>query len=109
MGTPKWTHPMLKFTSTQEEKDAIPFEEKRWSVVYDFDVEPMTKELQDDYVERVKDGFFKNYRKIYGNSKEMLPHEVASKNFEEGFEEDAFVIDYSESIKQKFEEDNSDS
>lgn len=109
MGTPKWTHPMLKNTSTEEEKDAIPFDEKKWSVVYDFSIEPMTKELQDAYVEGARDGFFKKYRQMYGTSKEMLPHDVASKNFEEGFEEDAFVIEYAEIVKKKSEENNSDS
>ena len=102
MGTPKWSHPMLKFTSTEEEKEAIPYDEKRWSVVYDFTIEPMTKELEDAYVEGAMDGFFKKYRRLYGTSKEMLPHDVAEKNFEEGFEEDSFVIDYSESGKKKY-------
>ena len=32
-----------------------------------------------------------------------------SENFEEGFEKDSFIIDYSESSKQKFEENDSDS
>ena len=108
MNEPCWTHPNLKDCSTEKEKDAIPFEEKKWSIVYGFDIEPMTKKLQDAYVEGAKDGFFKKYRAMYGTSKEMLPHDEIEKNFKDDFEEDAFVIEYSESVKKKSEENNSD-
>ena len=101
MNEPCWTHPNLKDCSTEKEKDAIPFEEKRWSIVYGFDIEPMTKELQDAYVEGAKDGFFKKYRAMYGTSKEMLPHDEIEKNLKDDFEEDAFVIEYSESVNKK--------
>ena len=38
---------------------------KKWSIVYDFVIEPMTKELEDAYVDGVKSGFFKKYRQIW--------------------------------------------
>ena len=68
------------------------------SIVYDFVIEPMTKELEDAYVD-VKSGF-KKYRQMYGTSKDMLGHEEFKKNFEnEDFEKDSFIIEYVEGSK----------
>jgi|TARA_B110000211_G_C13830891_1_gene443477 hypothetical protein len=92
---PHWRHPLL----SSSPKEEIPHKEKKWSVVYDFSIEPMTKELEDSYVDGVKIGFFKDYRRMYGTQKEMLPNNIAEKNFEEGFEKDTFIIEHSEGSK----------
>ena len=92
---PHWHHPNIKTHLAED----IPFEEKRWSIIYDFDIEPMTKELEDSYVDGVKSGFFKKYRRIYGNRKSQLDTKQVEKNFEEGFEKDTFIIEYVEGSK----------
>lgn len=104
MNDPHWHHENLREDSTEEERDAIPFEEKTWSIIYDFHIEPMTKELEDMYLEGVMMKRFQSHRRVFGTSKELLTGKEFEKNFEEGFEEDTFVVDYSESAKQKFEE-----
>ena len=99
---PHWHHHSLSQETKESDEvlDAIPFEEKKWSIVYDFVIEPMTKELEDAYVDGVKSGFFKKYRQMYGTSKDMLGHEEFKKNFEnEDFEKDSFIIEYVEGSK----------
>ncbi len=96
---PHWHHPNLSEDSTESEADAIPFEEKRWSIVWDFIIEPMTKELEDAYVDGVKSGFFKKYRQIYGTGKDILSNKKVEKNFKEDFEKDTFIIEYVEGSK----------
>tara|TARA_B100000963_G_C22608425_1_gene663710 strand:- start:333 stop:908 length:576 start_codon:yes stop_codon:yes gene_type:complete len=99
---PHWHHHSLSQETKENDEvlDAIPFEEKKWSIVYDFVIEPMTKELEDAYVDGVKSGFFKKYRQMYGTSKDMLGHEEFKKNFEnEDFEKDSFIIEYVEGSK----------
>ncbi len=93
---PHWHHPNLSENSTESETDAIPFEEKRWSIVWDFIIEPMTKELEDAYVDGVKSGFFKNYRNCYGTGKDILSSKEMD-NLPE--EKDSFIIEYVEGSK----------
>ena len=97
---PQWSHPDLRMKDlTEEEKLAIPFEEKQWSIVYDFIIEPMTKELEDSYLDAVQRDFFKSYRQIYGTGREELPSEISEKNFEEGFEEKTYIVQKVEGSK----------
>ena len=97
---PQWSHPDLrKEDLTEEEKLAIPFEEKRWSIVYDFIIEPMTKELEDSYLDAVQRDFFKGYRQIYGTGRVPLSEEEWEKNCEEGFEEKTYIVQTVEGSK----------
>mgnify|MGYP001168106166 CR=1 FL=1 len=97
---PQWTHPDFSLKDlTEEEKLAIPFEEKKWSIVYDFIIEPMTKELEDSYLDAVQRDFFKGYRQVFGTGQSALPQEEVEKNFEEGFEEDTFIVQTVEGSK----------
>ena len=83
---------------TEEEKLAIPFEEKKWSIVYDFIIEPMTKELEDSYLDAVQRDFFKGYREIYGTGRVPLSEEEWEKNCKEG-EEQTFIVQSVEGSK----------
>ena len=55
-----WTHPDLKEDFSNEKE--IPFEEKKFGVVSNIFVEPLSEELEDRYLRASKRGFFKMKR-----------------------------------------------
>ena len=63
MQTGFWKHPDLK-ADLSNAKD-IPFEEKKWGINYDITIEPIAKELEENYLKKVKSGFFENYRSYF--------------------------------------------
>jgi len=65
-----WTHPDLK-KDYSNEKD-IPFEERKWGVISNITVEPLSEKLEERYLRASKRDFFKNQRMIseYRNEKE---------------------------------------
>ena len=65
-----WTHKDLK--KDLSNADDIPFEEKKWGINTNVVIEPLSEELEKDYVGSSKLGFFKTHRHI-------LKHEEESK------------------------------
>lgn len=59
-----WSHPDLKEDLSNSKK--IPQGEKKWGVYYSILIEPLTKEMEDEYLEKSKTGFFEHWRK-YGS------------------------------------------
>ena len=57
-----WEHPDLK--SDGSNADDIPHEEKKWGRYSNIVIEPLSEELEKDYVGSSKLGFFKNHREI---------------------------------------------
>ena len=62
MKQPFWTHPDLENPKVKE-KD-IPFEEKKWGIYWNIVVEPLSEELEKDYLSASAKGFFKSHRMI---------------------------------------------
>ena len=61
MKTGFWEHPDLDPNSGVDPDD-IPFEEKKWGIIYDMTIEPLSEEKEKDYLSASKSGFFKKYR-----------------------------------------------
>jgi hypothetical protein len=57
-----WTHPDLKEDFSNEKE--IPFEEKKFGIVSNIFVEPLSEELEERYLRASERGFFKNQRLI---------------------------------------------
>ena len=55
-----WRHPDLKEDLSNAEE--IPFEEKMWGIYAGVIIEPFTKELEQSYLDKSKEGFFEKYR-----------------------------------------------
>ena len=55
-----WRHPDLK--EDLSNADEIPFEEKLWGINHSIVIEPLTRELQEEYLRKVEGGFFETYR-----------------------------------------------
>ena len=55
-----WTHPDLK-KDYSNEKD-IPFEERKWGMISNIKVEPLSEKFEKQYVEASKRGFFNSRR-----------------------------------------------
>lgn len=58
-----WTHPDLKEDFSNEKK--IPFEEKKWGIISDIIVQPLSEKFESRYLELSKNGFFKRHRMVY--------------------------------------------
>ena len=61
MKTPFWRH--KKGLSKKEIKN-YPFEDKKWGRYWNVVIEPLSKEMEEDYLEGVKEGFFESWRRI---------------------------------------------
>tara|TARA_B110000503_G_scaffold13049_1_gene17764 strand:+ start:33 stop:473 length:441 start_codon:yes stop_codon:yes gene_type:complete len=62
METSFWTHPDIKNPKVKSKN--IPFEEKKWGRYTNVLIEPLTKELEESYLDASKKGFFKTWRMI---------------------------------------------
>ena len=62
MQTPFWTHE--KGLSKKEIKN-YPHEKKKWGRYYNVIIEPLSEELEKDYLSGSKDGFFESWRRIH--------------------------------------------
>jgi len=60
-----WTHPDLKEDFSNEKK--IPFEEKKWGIIYNIIIQPLSEKFESRYLEQSKKGFFKLHRMVYDN------------------------------------------
>ena len=49
---------------SEEEIENYPFEKKRWGRHYDLVIEPLSKELEESYLDGVEKGFFESWRLI---------------------------------------------
>ena len=61
MKTPFWRHE--KGLSKKEIKN-YPFEDKKWGRYWDVVIEPLSKDLEEDYLKGVKQGFFEDWRRF---------------------------------------------
>ena len=61
MKTPFWRHE--KGLSKKEIKN-YPFDDKKWGRYWNVVIEPLSKEIEEDYLEGVKEGFFESWRRI---------------------------------------------
>lgn len=75
MTTSFWTHPDMT-SGIKNEKD-IPFEEKKWGRYSNIVIEPLSEELEKDYVGSSELGFFKHHREILHWELEKDLREVA--------------------------------
>ena len=58
-----WTHPDLKEDFSNRKK--IPFEEKKWGIISNIIVQPLSEEFESNYLKLSKEGFFKHHRMVY--------------------------------------------
>jgi len=58
-----WTHPDLKEDFSNEKK--IPYEEKKWGIISDIIVQPLSEKFENRYLELSKNDFFKRHRMVY--------------------------------------------
>ena len=61
MKTPFWRHE--KGLSKKEIKN-YPFDDKKWGRYWDVVIEPLSKDLEEDYLKGVKQGFFEDWRRF---------------------------------------------
>ena len=61
MKTGFWEHPDLN--NPKVENRDIPYDEKKWGRCYDLTIEPFSEELEKEYLQKSKNGFFKMKRK----------------------------------------------
>ena len=64
MKTSFWTHPDLKDDMSEKDIEKIPFEEKKWGINTHIIIEPLSTELEKDYLRNVEHGFFETYRQF---------------------------------------------
>ena len=66
MQQPFWVHPSLTNETQKNRKfvKTIPYEEKKWGIYRDIVIEPLSEELEESYLDGVKKGFFKTWRKM---------------------------------------------
>ena len=62
---PFWTHPNVDENTSEDEQNDIPFEEKKWGRYSNIIIEPLSKDLEESYLNKVKEGFFEPYRNYY--------------------------------------------
>ena len=62
---PFWLHPNVDKDTDDDEKNNIPYEEKIWGRYSNVIIEPLSKDLEEQYLKGVKDGFFENCRNVY--------------------------------------------
>ena len=60
MKSPFWNHKDLE--NPDVNPDEIPYEEKKWGLNYHIAIEPLSEEMEKDYVKASEDGFFKDWR-----------------------------------------------
>ena len=72
MKTPFWEVP--NGLSKKEIKD-YPFEKKKWGKYWDVIIEPLSEEMEKDYLSGSKDGFFETWREIH-KREEMMEKSV---------------------------------
>jgi hypothetical protein len=65
-----WQHPDLLADMSNAED--IPFEEKQWGMYYDLEIQPLSKDKEERYLEMSEYGFFEKYR---GVEERKLQHE----------------------------------
>jgi hypothetical protein len=67
-----YTHPDLDPNSGVNRAD-IPHEEKKWGIIHDMTIEPLSEEKEKDYLSASKSGFFEGWRETvkYLNDKEV--------------------------------------
>ena len=61
MKTGFYTHPDLESNSGVDPDD-IPFEEKVWGIIHHMTIEPLSEEMEKDYLSASKSGFFEGWR-----------------------------------------------
>ena len=62
MKTPFWTHE--KDLSKKEVKN-YPFEKKKWGKYWKVIIEPLSEEMEKNYLSASKEGFFESWRRIH--------------------------------------------
>ena len=65
-----WRHPNVDKNTTEKEKNKIPFDEKKWGRYSNIIIEPLSKDLEENYIKGVEDGFFELQRSLYLNDDE---------------------------------------
>jgi len=65
MKEPFWRHPDLRKDASKKDIKKIKFEEKEWGINSRIVIEPLTKELEEQYLERVKSNFFEHWREYF--------------------------------------------
>ena len=55
-----WQHPDLKEDLSNAKK--IEFDEKQWGIYHNITIEPLTEELEKQYLNKSKQGFFEHHR-----------------------------------------------
>ena len=58
-----WEHPDLNNPKVKN-KD-IPHDEKKWGRYYNLTIEPFSEELEKEYLQKSKDGFFEMQRRVF--------------------------------------------
>jgi len=58
-----WTHPDLKEDFSNRKK--IPLEEKKWGIISNIIVQPLSEKFENRYLEQSKNDFFKLHRMYY--------------------------------------------
>jgi len=73
IGEPFWRHPMLRDgMSEEEQQSSCPFDERRWGIVENIHINPMTEKLVDYFLYENEKGTFDKYRQFYGTGKVIL-------------------------------------
>ena len=76
MKTSFWYPP--KGLSEKEKKD-YPFEKKKWGRYLDVVIEPFSKDMEENYLNGSKEGFFERWREVHKREDELeLPEEQRS-------------------------------
>ena len=76
MKTSFWYPP--KGLSEKEKKD-YPFEKKKWGRYLDVVIEPFSKDMEENYLNGSKEGFFERWREVHKREEELgLPEERRS-------------------------------
>ena len=65
-----WEHPDLKEDLSNAED--IPFIEKKWGIKSYLSIQPLSVELEKQYVEASKDGFFKTWRIVQAENSDFI-------------------------------------
>ena len=64
---------------SEKEKKDYPFEKKKWGRYLDVVIEPFSKDMEENYLNGSKEGFFERWREVHKREEELeLPEEQRS-------------------------------
>ena len=76
MKTPFWEH---EKGLSKKEIENYPYEKKKWGRYLDVVIEPFSKDMEENYLNGSKEGFFERWREIHKREEELeLPEERRS-------------------------------